>query len=176
MIEFKTGDILQADAEALVNTVNCVGIMGRGIALQFKQAFPENFKAYEAACARTEVQPGRMFVSETGFLANPKYIINFPDQAALARQEPHRGHRGRAEGAGRRDPQARDSFHRGAAAGQRPGRAGLGGSATAASRRPLRELRCPGHRVRAARVRRAATGEASQGAEHDRRAAPRWSG
>jgi O-acetyl-ADP-ribose deacetylase (regulator of RNase III) len=78
MIEFKTGDILQADAEALVNTVNCVGIMGRGIALQFKQAFPDNFKAYEAACARTEVQPGRMFVTETGFLANPKYIINFP--------------------------------------------------------------------------------------------------
>jgi O-acetyl-ADP-ribose deacetylase (regulator of RNase III) len=78
MIEFKAGDILQADAEALVNTVNCVGIMGRGIALQFKQAFPENFKAYEAACARNEVQPGRMLVFETGFLANPKYIINFP--------------------------------------------------------------------------------------------------
>jgi|SRR5882724_4647462 len=78
MIEFKTGDILQADAEALVNTVNCVGIMGRGVALQFKQAFPENFKAYEAACAREAVQPGRMFVFETGFLANPKYIINFP--------------------------------------------------------------------------------------------------
>ena len=78
MIEFKTGDILQADAEALVNTVNCVGIMGRGIALQFKQAFPDNFKAYEAACARKEVQPGRMLVFETGFLANPKYTINFP--------------------------------------------------------------------------------------------------
>ena len=72
MIEFTTGDILQADAEALVNTVNCVGIMGRGIALQFKQAFPENFKVYEAACARKEVQPGRMFVFGTGFLTNPK--------------------------------------------------------------------------------------------------------
>ncbi len=78
MIEFRTGDILKADAEALVNTVNCVGIMGRGIALQFRKAFPENFKAYEAACARAEVQPGRMFVFETGYLANPKYIINFP--------------------------------------------------------------------------------------------------
>ena len=77
-IGFKTGDILQADAEALVNAVNCVGIMGRGIALQFKNAFPENFKAYEAACARDEVWPGRMFVFETGFLANPKYIISFP--------------------------------------------------------------------------------------------------
>jgi O-acetyl-ADP-ribose deacetylase (regulator of RNase III) len=78
MIDYKTGDILQADTEALVNTVNCVGIMGRGIALQFKEAFPANFKAYAAACARKEVQPGRMFVFETGFLGNPKVIINFP--------------------------------------------------------------------------------------------------
>ncbi len=78
MIEYTSGNILHADAEALVNTVNCVGIMGRGIALQFKNAFPENFKAYEAACRREEVQPGRMFVFQTGELANPKYIINFP--------------------------------------------------------------------------------------------------
>lgn len=77
MFEYRTGDILQADVEALVNTVNCIGIMGRGIALQFKNAYPENFKAYEAACAREEVQPGRMFVFETGQLT-PKYIINFP--------------------------------------------------------------------------------------------------
>lgn len=78
MIEFRTGDILAADAEALVNTVNCVGIMGRGIALQFKNNFPENFKAYESACARDEVQPGKMFVFETRTLTNPKFIINFP--------------------------------------------------------------------------------------------------
>jgi len=78
MIEFRIGDILHANAEALVNTVNCVGIMGRGVSLQFKNAFPENFKAYEVACARHEVQPGRMFVFETGYLANPKYIVNFP--------------------------------------------------------------------------------------------------
>jgi len=78
MIEFRTGDILKADAEALVNTVNCVGIMGRGIALQFKNAFPDNFKAYAAACAREEVRPGRMFVFETGYVGSPKYIINFP--------------------------------------------------------------------------------------------------
>ncbi|MGJ5180352.1 type II toxin-antitoxin system antitoxin DNA ADP-ribosyl glycohydrolase DarG [Bradyrhizobium oligotrophicum] len=78
MIEFRTGDIFSADVEALVNTVNCVGIMGRGIALQFKNAFPENFKAYEAACARELVQPGRMFVHETLTLTNPKFIINFP--------------------------------------------------------------------------------------------------
>lgn len=78
MIEFKTGDILRADVEALVNTVNCVGVMGRGIALQFKNAFPENFKAYEAACAREDVRPGKMFVFERRALTNPKYIINFP--------------------------------------------------------------------------------------------------
>ncbi len=78
MIEHKTGDILAEDAEALVNTVNCVGIMGRGIALQFKNAFPENFEAYKRACDRHEVQPGRMFVVENHKLSNPRYIINFP--------------------------------------------------------------------------------------------------
>ena len=78
MIEYRTGDILQTDAEALVNTVNCVGVMGRGIALQFKNAFPANFKAYAAACRRGEVQPGRMFVFETGTITSPRYIINFP--------------------------------------------------------------------------------------------------
>lgn len=78
MIEYRTGDILQARAEAFVNTVNCVGIMGRGVALQFKNNFPANFKAYKAACERKEVQPGRMFVYETGSMLNPKYIINFP--------------------------------------------------------------------------------------------------
>lgn len=78
MIEFKTGDILSEDAEALVNTVNCVGVMGRGIALQFKKALPENFKAYAAACRRGEVEPGRMFVFEMGRMVNPKYVINFP--------------------------------------------------------------------------------------------------
>ena len=78
MIEYTGGNILHADAEALVNTVNCVGVMGRGIALQFKNAYPKNFKAYEAACQRQEVQPGRMFVYATGELANPRFIINFP--------------------------------------------------------------------------------------------------
>ena len=78
MIQFKTGNLFTEDAEALVNTVNCVGFMGRGIALQFKKAFPENFKSYSAACKRNQVQPGRMFVHETGQLTNPRYIINFP--------------------------------------------------------------------------------------------------
>jgi len=78
MIRFAIGDILAEDAEALVNTVNCVGVMGRGIALQFKNAFPANFHAYKAACRRGEVQPGRMFVFETGWRANPRLIVNFP--------------------------------------------------------------------------------------------------
>jgi O-acetyl-ADP-ribose deacetylase (regulator of RNase III) len=78
MIEYKHGDILREDAEALINTVNCMGIMGRGIALQFKNTFPENFKAYVKACKKNEVLPGKMFVFETGQLTNPRYIINFP--------------------------------------------------------------------------------------------------
>lgn len=78
MIDYRSGDVITEDAEALVNSVNCVGIMGRGIALQFKKAFPENFKAYKAACRRSEVQPGRMFVFETHRMTNPRYIINFP--------------------------------------------------------------------------------------------------
>lgn len=78
MIEFKVGDILSEDVEALVNTVNCVGVMGRGIALQFKNAFPENFISYAAACKRAEVKPGEMYVFENSQLVNPRYIINFP--------------------------------------------------------------------------------------------------
>lgn len=78
MIEFKHGDILLEDAEAIVNTVNCEGVMGRGIALQFKNAYPENFKAYAKACKNNEVKPGHMFVFATGQLTNPLYIINFP--------------------------------------------------------------------------------------------------
>ena len=78
MIRFKTGDLLAEEAEALVNAVNCGGVMGRGIALQFKMAFPENFRAYSQACKRNEVQPGRMFVYETHQPVNPRYIVNFP--------------------------------------------------------------------------------------------------
>lgn len=78
MLRFAQGDILRAETEALVNTVNCVGVMGRGIALQFKNVFPDNFKAYEVACRLGEVQPGRMFVFDTGKLTGPRYIINFP--------------------------------------------------------------------------------------------------
>jgi O-acetyl-ADP-ribose deacetylase (regulator of RNase III) len=78
MIEHQKGNLLKAEAEALVNTVNCVGAMGKGIALQFKQAYPENFKEYERACKAKKVKPGEMFIVSTGSEINPKYIINFP--------------------------------------------------------------------------------------------------
>ena len=78
MIQLTHGNLLTADVEALVNTVNCVGYMGKGIALQFKKAFPANNDAYRAACAKGDVQIGRMFVHATGSALNPKFIINFP--------------------------------------------------------------------------------------------------
>lgn len=78
MIEYVHGDILADESAALVNTVNCVGVMGRGIALQFKKAFPENFKCYEQACRNNLVVPGKMFVYDTGKLMGPRWIINFP--------------------------------------------------------------------------------------------------
>lgn len=78
MFEYKTGDLLAEDAEAYVNAVNCVGVMGGGIALQFKNAYPDNFNAYENACKLGEVRPGRMFVFETGNSTSPRYIVNFP--------------------------------------------------------------------------------------------------
>jgi len=78
MIVHITGNLIVADAEALVSTVNCEGFMGKGIALQFKKAFPENFAAYQRACRAGELQPGKMFVYATESLVNPRYIINFP--------------------------------------------------------------------------------------------------
>lgn len=78
MLYFKTGNLFDEDAEALVNSVNCVGVMGRGVALQFKNAYPANFQAYKEACDRDLVQPGQMFVFELSTLGNPRYIINFP--------------------------------------------------------------------------------------------------
>jgi O-acetyl-ADP-ribose deacetylase (regulator of RNase III) len=78
MMEFARGNLLEAKAEALVNTVNTVGVMGKGIALMFKEAFPENFNAYEAACRKKQVKVGHMFVTERQALIGPKWIINFP--------------------------------------------------------------------------------------------------
>ena len=78
MVKLATGNLLRAEAEALVNTVNCVGHMGKGVALQFKKAFPDNFTYYQKACRAGDVQLGRMLVFETGAMLGLKYIINFP--------------------------------------------------------------------------------------------------
>lgn len=78
MIELMRGDILDTEADALVNTVNCVGVMGKGIALQFKRAFPQNYEAYRKVCKAGEVRLGKMFVFSTGKLLPPRFIINFP--------------------------------------------------------------------------------------------------
>jgi O-acetyl-ADP-ribose deacetylase (regulator of RNase III) len=73
-----SGNLLTQDVDALVNTVNTQGIMGKGIALQFKKAWPGMFKAYEVACKRGEIRTGHMHVWETGSLTGPRFIINFP--------------------------------------------------------------------------------------------------
>ncbi len=78
MIKLLQGNLLDAQAEALVNTVNTVGVMGKGIALMFKEAFPENFRAYEAAVKRDEVRVGHMFVTENRTLGGPQWLVNFP--------------------------------------------------------------------------------------------------
>lgn len=77
-IEHRQGDLLSSDAEALVNTVNTVGVMGKGVALQFRKAFPENYRAYQRACRHDELKPGNMFVFETAQLSGPRLVINFP--------------------------------------------------------------------------------------------------
>jgi O-acetyl-ADP-ribose deacetylase (regulator of RNase III) len=78
MIEDGTGNLLTADVEALVNTVNTVGVMGKGIALQFKRAFPANYAAYRKACRLGELRMGRVFVFDSGVPGPQRYIINFP--------------------------------------------------------------------------------------------------
>jgi len=75
---FVTGDLLQADAEALVNAVNTDGVMGKGIALQFKMVYPEMFREYAAACKAGLVKIGKVHVFDRGASAKPRYIINFP--------------------------------------------------------------------------------------------------
>lgn len=79
MMRFTTGNLLDSRADAVVNTVNTVGIMGKGIALMFKEAFPANFREYEAACKRGDVRTGKMFVTERpALMGPPRWIINFP--------------------------------------------------------------------------------------------------
>lgn len=78
MIHYTQGNLLEANVDALVNTVNTVGVMGKGIALMFKERFPQNMQAYAKACKAGEVVTGRMFVTQTGELMGPRWIVNFP--------------------------------------------------------------------------------------------------
>lgn len=78
MISYTQGNLLESRAEALVNTVNTVGVMGKGIALMFRERFATNFALYAAACKAKQVKVGQMFVTETGELDGPRWIINFP--------------------------------------------------------------------------------------------------
>lgn len=80
-IEFKTGDMFDEPTEAIVNTVNCVGVMGKGVALEFKRRWPDNFKEYKKRCSRGEILPGRVFVFDNNdMLSNGthRFLINFP--------------------------------------------------------------------------------------------------
>lgn len=77
-MKYLKGNLLESDAQALVNTVNTVGVMGKGIALQFKEAFPENFKVYSAACKKKELQVGKLLVVRESTLEGERIIINFP--------------------------------------------------------------------------------------------------
>lgn len=78
MMRFTQGNLLEARVDAVVNTVNTVGVMGKGIALMFKERFPENYKAYAAACKAEAVRVGEMFVTASVELEGPRWIINFP--------------------------------------------------------------------------------------------------
>ncbi len=78
MITLKHGDILSADVDAIVNTVNCVGVMGKGIALQFKMKYPENYTFYKKVCNNGRMLVGKVLVFEQKPANNPKFIINFP--------------------------------------------------------------------------------------------------
>jgi O-acetyl-ADP-ribose deacetylase (regulator of RNase III) len=86
MIEYTTGNLLEADTEALVNTVNTVGVMGKGIALQFKERFPENFKRYADVCKRKELVPGKLLVTTEHTLQGDRTIINFPTKTEWFRK------------------------------------------------------------------------------------------
>ena len=77
-IRFVTGNLFDAGCEALVNPVNCVGVMGKGLALQFKQRFPDNYLSYRTACENGAIRPGQCHVFENDPQHMPRWIVNFP--------------------------------------------------------------------------------------------------
>lgn len=78
MITYQTGNLLEASTTALVNTVNTVGVMGKGIALQFKEAFPQNNKVYVKACKDGSLTVGTLLIVKESLLSGDKIIVNFP--------------------------------------------------------------------------------------------------
>jgi O-acetyl-ADP-ribose deacetylase (regulator of RNase III) len=89
-MEYVKGNLLDADTEALVNTVNTVGVMGKGVALQFKEKYPLNFKYYADACKKKEVTIGKMLVTRDSTLEGEKVIINFPTKMEFYRKSQYR--------------------------------------------------------------------------------------
>ncbi|WP_211665446.1 macro domain-containing protein [Leucothrix arctica] len=81
MITYQTGNILHDQADAIINTVNTVGVMGKGLALQFKKAFPDNFKVYKKACDDQVLETGSVLVVSLNSVSAPFYIFNFPTKA-----------------------------------------------------------------------------------------------
>lgn len=81
MIYYVRGDLFRSGAEALVNPVNTVGVMGKGLALQFKERYPENYLVYRLACQRGEVRIGKVLAYDLGPSSSPRYILNFPTKA-----------------------------------------------------------------------------------------------
>ncbi|MFE5334998.1 macro domain-containing protein [Isoptericola sp. NPDC056573] len=78
VISEASGDLLAADVDALVNAVNTVGVMGKGLALQFRRVYPAMFDDYREACRSGEVRVGRMHVWETGADSGPRFVVSFP--------------------------------------------------------------------------------------------------
>ena len=78
MVDVVSGDLFKADVDAIANAVNCVGVMGRGIALAVKNRFPDNFIAYKQACDDGSLRPGSVFVFDRGESEHPRYVVNFP--------------------------------------------------------------------------------------------------
>ena len=74
MIEYKTGDLFNSEAQTLVNTVNCVGVMGKGIALEFKKRYPDMFKSYKSICDKKLLRPGTLQL----YKKSDQWILNFP--------------------------------------------------------------------------------------------------
>ncbi|HNF16618.1 MAG TPA: macro domain-containing protein, partial [Leptospiraceae bacterium] len=80
MIHYRIGNILESDTDVIINTVNTVGVMGKGLALEFKRAFPENYKQYERAAKEKQLKIGKLFVTQPNHISI-KYIVNFPTKS-----------------------------------------------------------------------------------------------